>query len=130
MSDNEVSYEDLIAYAANELPAKHAAQVRRYIETHLEAFKTVERYRAIRALLTARPKQMPSLRATAHAQAIFRRKPTQRKRRRSAKFVRDVFLRMRQFSTWYKTHPFQKKYLRHIDAPYRSSKAFFARTDS
>jgi hypothetical protein len=105
MSHEEVSYEDLIAYAANELHSQDMAKVKRYLESHPDALQTVARYQTIRALLLGESKQIPSLRATAHAQGIFRWKDKKRKSGRSSKFMCDVFFKMRHVSTRWKVNP-------------------------
>jgi len=72
MSDNEVSYEQLIAFAAGELDPAQAEFVERHLKSHPEGAKTVARYRVIRCLLSANAEQAPSFRATTRAQALFR----------------------------------------------------------
>jgi hypothetical protein len=72
MGDTAVSYQELIAFAAGELPPEQGDRVRMYIETHPEAAATVARYRALRALLRDETGEMPRPDASARARAIFR----------------------------------------------------------
>jgi hypothetical protein len=69
---DKVSYEQLIAFAAGELEAIEAARVEQYLKTHLEAARTVARYRALRNLMKSTPPDSPSRRAASRAKSIFK----------------------------------------------------------
>ncbi len=69
---SEVDWEELIlAHAADELEPDQAALVEEYLALHPEAAATVAAYRFLRALFADDLDEMPSLRATHRARAIF-----------------------------------------------------------
>ncbi len=71
MSENQVTYEQLIAYAAGELAADEAAEVEAHLARDPSAAATVARYRMAQATLRGDDSVEPPAESVARARAIF-----------------------------------------------------------
>ncbi len=72
MSTPRITHEDLIAYAAGELPPEESSRVATYLEANPTAAETVQRYVAIEALMEQDDSVAPGSDILARAKAIFK----------------------------------------------------------
>lgn len=103
LCSHAVPYEDLIAYAANELELPEGARIAQHLTQCQECQATVRRFRMVKAILSCAESQellapiAPPARAKAKAKALFRQ-PESRPRALSSIVYLPCFPRVRDYA--------------------------------
>ena len=77
MSSAKINYEQLIAYAAGELPPEQAAHVQAYLAANPKAAEPIALYRQAQSALQADQSAAPPAELVAKAKAIFASSPSE-----------------------------------------------------
>lgn len=92
MQFHPVSYEQLIAYAANDLPAMDCEEVARHVAICESCIATVSKFHTIRAILRGDDSRLPPPRTVSRAEAIYSRRRALGLQNKSRTQPRLVFL--------------------------------------